>query len=404
MTTAFVGGPVFVGDGRVLDQATVLVEGNRIAKVSAAGTRIPRGSAKVDLGGRMLLPGFIDCHTHLVFPCRPDPYRAALRDDRALVAWKAADNARRTLMAGVTSVRDLGGLDGVDVALRDAIEQGHVTGPRMQASRRLICMIGGHTWEIGREVSGADDAGAAVREQIEGGADVIKLIATGSCIALPGVEPGMAELTAEEMGAAVEAAHKAGRRVATHAQGTAGILNALRAGTDTIEHGVYLTDEAVALMRKRRVALVPTLSARFVPHPPGTPSAVKELARQTKKRHIESVLMAHAAGVAIALGADPPETEHGANLNDLAYLVEIGLTAAEALIAATRTAATVLGWERRLGTVEEGKLADLVVVEGDPLADITRLTRPQAILMVMKDGVRVKDLTVETRGRRDFSV
>ncbi len=398
MTTAFVGGPVFVGDGRVLDRATVLVEGNRIAKVSAAGTRIPRGSARVDLDGRMLLPGFIDCHTHLVFPCRPDPYRAALRDDRALVAWKAADNARRTLMAGVTSVRDLGGLDGIDVALRDAIEQGYVTGPRMQASRRLICMIGGHTWEIGRQVAGSDDARAAVREQIEAGADVIKLIATGSGIALPGVEPGKAELTEDEMRAAIEEAHKAGRRVATHAQGTTGILNALRAGTDTIEHGIYLTEEAVALMRQRRVTLVPTLSARFLPHPPGTPSTVKRVARRTKERHIESVLMAHAADVAIALGADPPETEHGANLNDLAYLVDIGLAPEEALIAGTRTAATVLGWEGRLGTVEEGKLADLVVVEGDPLADITRLTRPQSILMVMKDGVPVKDRTAEQRG------
>lgn len=395
MTTAFVGGTVFVGDGRVLDQATVLVEGNRISKVSAAGTRIPRGSAKVDLGGRMLLPGFIDCHTHLVFPCRPDPYRSALSEDRAVVAWKAANNSRRTLMAGVTSVRDLGGLDGVDVALRDAIEQGHVIGPRMQASRRLICMIGGHTCEIGRQVLGPDDARAAVREQIAGGADVIKLIATGSCIALPGVEPGMAELSFEEMGAAVEVAHKAGRRVATHAQGTTGILNAVRAGTDTIEHGVYLTEEAAVLMRQRRVALVPTLSARFVPHPRGTPTAVKGLARQTKKRHIESVLMAHAAGVAIALGADPPETEHGANLNDLVFLVDIGLTPEEALIAGTRTAATVLGWDERLGTVEEGKLADLVVIEGDPLADITLLTRPEAILMVMKDGVRMKDLSLK---------
>jgi imidazolonepropionase-like amidohydrolase len=398
MTTAFVDGPVFVGDGRVLDRATVLVEGNRIVKVSAAGIRIPRGSVKIDLAGRMLLPGFIDCHTHLVFPHRPDPYRAALRDDRALVARKAADNARRTLMAGVTSVRDLGGLDGVDVALRDAIEQGYVTGPRMQASRRLICMIGGHTWEIGREVSGSEDARAAVREQIKAGADVIKLIATGSGIASPGVEPGKAELTEDEMRAAIEEAHKAGRRVATHAQGTAGILNALRAGTDTIEHGIYLTEEAVALMRQRRVALVPTLSARFLPHPPGTPSTVKRRARRTKERHIESVLMAHAADVAIALGADPPETEHGANLNDLAHLVDIGLTPEEALMAGTRTAATVLGWEGRLGTVEEGKLADLVVVEGDPLADITRLTRPQAILMIMKDGVPVKDRTVEQRG------
>lgn len=395
MTTAFVNGPVFVGDGRVLDRATVLVEGNRIAKVSTSGTRIPRGSVKVDLAGRMLFPGFIDCHTHLVFPCRPDPYRAALREDRALVAWKAADNARRTLVAGVTSVRDLGGLDGIDIALRDAIEQGTVAGPRMQASRRHICMIGGHTWEFGREISGSDDARAAVREQIKGGADVIKLVATGSGIALPGVEPGKPELTEDEMRAAVEEAHKAGRRVATHAQGTVGTLNALRAGTDTIEHGVRLTEEAVALMRQRRVALVPTLSARFVPHPKGTPSAVKRLARRTKERHIESVRMAQAAGVAIALGADSPITEHGANLDDLKYLVDIGLTPQQALIAGTRTAATVLGWEKRLGTVEEGKLADLVVIEGDPIADITRLTRQQSILMVMKDGTSVKDLTVE---------
>jgi len=235
------------------------------------------------------------------------------------------------------------------------------------------------------EANGPEEVRKAAREQIKAGVDIVKLMATGGVLT-PAVEPGSEQFTEEELRAGIEEAHKAGKRTATHAMGTKGILNALRAGIDSIEHGVYLDDEAIALMQKRQVPLIPTLSALYNIESKGTEAGIPEFAvRKTlkvKPFHIESVQMAREAGVEVAMGTDAgtPFNMHGENLGEVKLLVDYGgFSPMEAIEGGTRIAARVLGLENELGTVEEGKLADLVIVEGNPLEDITVLLQPGSV-------------------------
>ncbi len=262
MTTAFVDGPVITGDGRILEHATVLVEDDKIVRVADGDINIPPKATKIPLDGMTLLPGFIDSHIHFCIDGSPDPINTALKESLTATTLKAARFARRTLMAGVTTIRDMGGRNGIDLGLKEAINSGLIPGPRMLVSGQLICMTGGHGWQVGREANGPDEVRQAAREQIKVGADVVKLMATGG-VMTPSVQPGSEQFTEEEMRAGVEEAHKAGKKTATHAMGTQGILNALRAGIDSIEHGVYLNEEAVALMVERKVPLIPTVSALY---------------------------------------------------------------------------------------------------------------------------------------------
>jgi len=392
MVTAFLKARVFVGDGRVLDRASVLVDGERIVKVAEGEIKPPRGASRIDMAGRTLLPGFIDCHVHLCLAGQADSTNMARRERLPLMTLEAARSARRTLQAGVTTVRDMGGFEYLDLALREAVRSGLIPGPRILASGRLICMTGGTAWMFGgREADGPDEVRKAAREQIKAGADVVKLMATGG-ILTPGVEPGCSQFTEEELRAGVEEAHKAGRRTASHAQGTQGVLNALRAGIDSIEHGIFLDEEAVALMVRQDAALVPTLSPLYnilemgVEH--GVPQFAVDKTVRVKPAHLASVRLAHEAGVKVALGTDAgtPFNYHGRNLREVELLVENGFSPAEAIRAGTGLAAAVLGLERELGTIEEGKLADLVVVEGDPLSEVSLLTRAEAIGLVMQGG------------------
>lgn len=396
MTVAFFDGPVFVGDGRVLEHATVLVEGERIVKVAEGNVRIPSDVYQIPLEGRTLLPGFIDCHVHLCLDGSPDPVSAVLAEPMVLRVLRAAEFARQTVMAGVTSVRDMGGTDGIDIGLKQAIQSGLVPGPRMLVSGRLICMTGGHGWQMGREVDGPDEVRKAARDQIKAGADIVKLMATGG-VMTPAVEPGSEQLTEAELRAGIQEAHKAGKKTATHAMGTQGILNALRAGIDSIEHGVYLNEEAVSLMVERNIPLVPTLSALYHILDKGVEAGIPRFAVEktlaVKPFHFESVRMARDAGVPIAMGTDAgtPFNVHGRNLGELERLVERGFTPVEALEAGTRIAAEVLGLERRVGTIEGGKLADVVVVEGNPMDDVGILLSAEAVHVVMQGGRLVKE-------------
>lgn len=398
MTIAFVDGCIIVGDGRVLEHATVLVEDERIIKVSEGNVTIPNDTQKIPIDGRTLLPGFVDSHVHICVDGSPDPVTRALSESQTMTTLKAANFARRTLLAGVTSIRDMGGKNGIDLDLRQAIHIGLIPGPRMLVSGQLICMTGGHGWQLGIEANGADEVRKAAREQIKDGVDIVKLMATGG-VMTPAVEPGSEQFTEEELRAGVEEAHKAGKKTATHAMGTKGILNALRAGIDSIEHGVYLDDEAVSLMVEKDIPLIPTLSALFNIErkgiEAGIPAFAVEKTLKVKPFHLESIRMAREAGVRIAMGTDAgtPFNLHGENLGELKLLVDYGgFSVMEAIEAGTRIAAQVLGMEKELGTIEEGKLADLVLVEGNPLEDIEILLKRESIRLVMKGGKLVKGM------------
>jgi imidazolonepropionase-like amidohydrolase len=395
MNTAFVNGRIFVGDGRVLEHGTVLVEGERIVKVAEGDAAVPRNVQTIALDGQTLLPGFIDCHVHFCLDGSADPITTLVREPLPITTLKAAQFARQTIMAGITSVRDLGGRDGIDFSIRDAIRSGLITGPRMLVSGKLICMTGGHGWQMGRQADGPDEVMKAAREQIKSGADVVKFMATGG-IMTPGVEPGSEQYTEEELRAGIQEAHKAGRKTAAHAQGTQGIMNALHAGIDSIEHGIYLNEESISLMVEQTVSLIPTLSALYHIEnkgiEAGIPAFAVEKTLRVKSFHLESVRMAHEAGVRVAMGTDAgtPFNTHGENIGELQRLVEVGYSAVEALESGTRIAAQLLGVENELGTVEEGKLADLVVVEGNPLDDIALLQHTEAIRLVMQGGLVIK--------------
>ena len=406
MTTAFLDARVVVGDGRVLEKASVLVEGERIVKVAAKNGALPKAAERISLEGFTLMPGFIDAHIHICMDGSADPITGGLRESTVATTLKAAEFARATLMAGVTTVRDMGGKDGVDLGLKQAIAAGLVPGPRMRVSGRLICMTGGHGWQVGREANGPDEVRRAAREQIKAGADIVKLMATGGVLT-PAVEPGSEQLTEEELRAGVEEAHKAGRRTATHAMGTRGILNALKAGIDSIEHGVYLDEETVALMKQRGVALVPTISALYHIETrglaAGIPAYAVEKTLKVKPHHLESIRMAREAGVVVASGTDAgtPFNCHGQNLEEVRLMVEYGgFTPQQAIEAATGVNARVLGLEKELGTVAEGKLADLVAVRGNPLEDIGLLADPQSARLVMQGGRIVKHLQPPTKARK----
>lgn len=370
----------------------LLIEGGRIAAIGLADRA---GAETVDLGGRWLMPGLIDCHVHITFAGDPDDAPKAPTTPTPVLAWTAANNARATLLAGVTTVRDLGSRDAINIHLRDAIAAGKVVGPRMRAAGGIICMTGGHGWWIGRQADGADDVRRAVREQLRAGADVIKFTATGG-VMTPGVDPRSASFTEDELRAGVTEAHKAFRRAAAHAQGTDGIKNAVRAGIDSIEHGIFLDDEAIDLMKQHGTYLVPTLVApeNISRHglAAGIPPYMVEKSDRVRESHRESFRRAVSAGVRIAMGTDAgtPFNRHGANAAEIALMVECGMSPVQALVAATRTAAELLDLTDETGTIETGKAADLLIVDGDPLTEISLLCDADRIAGVLKDGRWIK--------------
>jgi imidazolonepropionase-like amidohydrolase len=372
----------------------LLIEGDRIVAIGR-GLSAREGADTEDLDGRTVLPGLIDCHVHIAFSGDPGEVAQLATMPAPVLAWHASENARHTLEAGFTAVRDVGCRDNIAILLRDEIQAGRLPGPHIRAAGALICMTGGHGWMIGREADGADDVRKAVREQLRAGADCIKFTATGG-VMTPRVDPRSSSFTEEELRAGIEEAHKAFARTAAHAQGTSGIKNAVRAGIDSIEHGIFLDQEAVELMRERGTVLVATLAApdNIAKHglAAGIPAYAVEKSNQAMEAHRESFKLALRAGVRIAMGTDAgtPFNRHGANAEEIALMVECGMSPAEAIVATTRTAAELLDILDECGTVEPGKRADLVIVEGDPLADIRILTRPESALSVIKGGAWVR--------------
>ncbi|MGZ3609538.1 MAG: metal-dependent hydrolase family protein [Ktedonobacteraceae bacterium] len=310
-----------------------------------------------------------------------------------LALLRAAYHVRCTLEAGITTIRDLGGQEHMEFALREAIAEGYCSGPRMVLAGKLLSMTsaGADAFRgMYREADGADEVRKAAREQLKAGADVIKVMATGA-VMTPGEQPGASQFTLEEMSAAAEEAHKVGRKMAAHAHGSTGILTAVQAGADTIEHGSLLCEspEAIRLMAERRVFLVPTLAtSAMTTHGTEIPSFMAENDRRLGDAPQRSVQAALAAGVPIAMGTDAgvPFVRHGANAIELVLMVEAGLSPMRSIVASTSNAALALGLQDEIGTIENGKCADLLVIDGDPLADINILTQKERIRLVMRNG------------------
>jgi len=380
--------------GVVRAPAVVVVQGGRIVSVDAAA---PAGAESLDLGDVTLLPGLIDAHTHLTGDIDGDWVSRPVRELPADAALRGARNARRTLEAGFTTVRDLGAPGFADVSLMKAIEAGMVPGPRIIPAGHALGITGGHCdetgWapgilEMGPEegiVDGVDAALRAVRYQLKHGAKVIKICATAGVLSFDATV-GAQQLSGEEMRAVVDEAKRHGVKVAAHAHGSEGILAAVTAGVSSIEHGSMLTDEIVALMKRRGTYLVPTAYLLTAMPLSALPPPIAAKARQVIPLAQESHRLAIKAGVKIAFGTDAAVYPHGQNGREFAVYVGYGLTPLEAIRTATTAAADLLGVSDR-GAIAAGRLADLIAVQGDPLKDIKAM---EQVSFVMKGGIVVK--------------
>ena len=389
-------------DGRgdtTVPNAVVVVESGRIT-AAGSGLAVPAGARVIDLGDATLLPGFIDAHVHLTGESADDWYRAAVEGLRRTVAEKAiraTEYARRTLMAGFTTVRNVGADDYIDVGLRNSISAGVIPGPRMLVATQALGARGGHCDTtgfpyllFGKEpgvaegiASGADAFRDAVRFEVKYGADVIKVCATGGVLSLTD-EVDTPQLTQAEMDAIVDEAHRLRKKTAAHAHGAEGAKVAIRAGIDSIEHGSFLDDEALRMMKERGTYFVPTLMAgEYAGGRKSTRTYPPEIAAKAKaalESRSAAFRNALRTGVKIAFGTDSAVSPHGRNAEEFALLVEHGMTPAAALRTATSAASTLLGIDRRTGTLEPGKDADVVAVPGDVLADV-RATEKVAFVM-----------------------
>ncbi|WAA08545.1 metal-dependent hydrolase family protein [Fervidibacillus albus] len=396
--------------GEPIENAAVLIKDN---KIIAAGhlNDIPQVNGEVkriDAEDGFLLPGLFDTHVHMMF--QQTDYNTRFQTPFSFRFYKAIEHFRRTIETGITSVRDAGF---TDVGVKKAVDDGLISGPRLQVSVIPLTITGGHGDGWTRSginltdstyptmpsgiVDGTEEVTKKVREVLRAGADVIKVHATGGVMS-PTDHPEFTQFSLEELEIIVrEANFRKGVKVMAHAQGSEGIKNAIRAGIHSIEHGIYLDDEAIELMLEKGTYLVPTLLAPVsvleqFESSSNIPKHAEQKSREVIDIHRESFSKAYRAGVKIAMGTDAGVMPHGTNLRELGLMVDGGMSPMEAIVATTKTAAELMGWEDKLGTVEEGKLADLVITKTDPLKSITSLENPENIVIVIKEGKLVKDI------------
>src|ERR1700678_3321678 len=391
-----------VRTGNYLSDQTIWIEGDRIkaiGKTADISSQVPAGTKMIDLSNATVLPGLIDCHTHLTMtPYDSGP--AGLHASYPRQALTGARNARVTLEAGFTTVRNVGASGYSDIALRDAIKAGDVPGPRMLVSGPPLSITGGHgdenflapqfDWSDDGVADGIDGVTLKVRQDIKYGADVIKFMATGGVLS-EGDNPALAQFSPEEMKAIVDTAHGLGRKVAAHAHGAVGIKYAVLAGVDSIEHGSYINDEDIQLMKQRGTYLVPTVyledwllenvqTLGLTPNMIEKAKTVLPIAQQNLSHAFKS-------GVKVALGTDAAVYPHGLNGHEFGKMVEMGMSPLQAIQAATLNASALIGWTDRVGTLEPRKFADIIAVQGDPLTNVRVLENVQ---FVMKGGEVVK--------------
>jgi imidazolonepropionase-like amidohydrolase len=393
------------GAAPIQNGVVVVTDDHIVAVGPAASVTVPAGARTVDLGNATLLPGFIDAHTHVIGRTLGDPAGddAAVRDVDSFGAILSVGAVRNTLLAGFTSIRNVGAPHFDDIAIRKAINEGWVIGPRMQTAAHSLGITGGHCDENGFKpgledgdfktgiADGPDQIRAAVRYQVKYGADVIKTCATGGVLS-EGDAVGTTQYTYDELKAMVDEATKLDRKVAAHAHGTDGIKIAVRAGVASIEHGSFLDEEGARLMAQKGTFLVPTLSAGEAVERAAKNGVLKglraEKALAAAQAMRNAMKIAVANKVPIALGTDAGVGPHGANGHEFTLMVEWGgMTPMQSIVAGTSNAAKLLGWDRNLGTLANGKWADVVAVPGDPIADIKVMEKP---VFVMKNGVVYK--------------
>ncbi len=396
--------------GPPVTDGAVLVEAGRIVAAGARATVTARPDATaIDARGGWILPGLIDTHVHVMLEGLNIP--KMLTTPFSYNFYKALSHMRRTIDAGITTVRDAGG---ADLGLKQAQADGLIVGPRLQISVTALSITGGHGdgWMPSgfsldlfppypgmpdNRCDGVEEVRRKVREVLRAGADVIKVCSTGGVLS-PTDHPEFTQFTEDELRVMVqEGAYRRGVKVMAHAQGAEGVKNAVRAGIHSIEHGIYLDDEAIDLMLAHGTFLVPTLLAPLsvleqAESTGNVPEYGVRKARETIEIHSESIARAHQAGVTIAMGTDAGVMPHGTNLRELGLMVNVGLSPMEAIVATTRVAAECLGWQDRIGTLEHGKLADVVIAASDPLANIRTLEKTENIVLVMQEGKIVKDL------------
>jgi len=391
-----------VRSGKYLDHQLILIEGDRIKELGSESSiqpHVPSSARWVDLSQSTVLPGLIDAHTHITFNPGQMGYRG-LGISFPREALIGARNARLTLAAGFTTIRNVHANGYSDIALRDAIDAGDVIGPRIRASGPALSITGGHCdnnllgpqFHASNEgvANGVPAVMAKVRENVKYGADLIKICATGGVLS-KGDSPDLEQFSPEEMRAIVEEAHRLGRKVAAHAHGAQGIKDAVLAGVDSIEHGSFINEEDIQLMKERGTYLVPTLylSDWFMENYKslGLTEDVIAKAKFVMPAARQNVARAFREGVKVAFGTDSSVYPHGLNAREFAVMVKLGMSPLGAIQAATINAADLLGWSDRVGSLEPGKFADLIAVDGDPLQEVSVL---ENVKFVVKGGEVVK--------------
>ncbi|MFA9424177.1 MAG: amidohydrolase family protein [Sedimentibacter sp.] len=356
----------------------IVIEEGKIVKIQGIED-VPEDCVVYDYSNQTVMPGMINSHIHLDMEPIADPVKRykELNDVEKMIG--CLNRLEDYLNSGVTYVRSLGGENYFDVKFRDAIKKGMIKGPGISCAGPNLCMTGGHGWFMGLECDGPEECRKASRTVIKNGADCVKFMATGG-VMTPNVEPGSQQFSFEEMKAIVDEAHNAGKRTATHAQGEHGILDAVKAGVDSVEHGIFLTDEIIEMMIAKGTFLVPTLAAPYYIFTngieAGIPSYAVKKAEAVAQSHIESFKNAYKAGVKIALGTDSgtPLNPHDGTWFELKLMVDCGVSPSDAIVYATKNAAELLSIDNLYGTIEIGKMADIIVVDDNPLDNIQTLS------------------------------